>query len=223
MHVLLIEDERHLTMLLQRVLAGEQHMLDVAYDGADGLRQALDGQHDLIILDLMLPEMDGMAVCREVRRARVTTPILMLTAREAVEDRVAGLRAGADDYLVKPFAMKELLARAEALVRRSRGLSEPEHLRVGDLTLDVGQRVARRDDREIDLTVKEFALLEYLMRHPGQALSRAQIFDQVWSYDSEAVSNVVDIYIHYLRDKIDRGSAKPLIKTVWGVGYRIAA
>jgi DNA-binding response OmpR family regulator len=145
----------------------------------------------------------------------------MLTARGAVEDRVAGLKLGADDYLVKPFAMEELLARVAALLRRGRTLDAALQLRVGDLTLDVARHEATRGERLIELTAKEFALLEFLMRHPGQVLTRTQIVDHVWRYDFDALSNVVDIYIHYLRDKIDRGFARPLIKTVRGVGYKI--
>ena len=193
-----------------------------AGDGAQALARADGGAYDLMILDVMLPGRDGLEVCRALRVAGAAVPVLMLTARGAVEDRVAGLNAGADDYLVKPFAMEELLARVNALSRRrGLGLNAAPELRVGDLTLDLVRHEARRGDRVIKLTAKEFALLEYLMRHPGQALSRAQITGHVWRYDLEALSNVVDIYIHYLRDKIDRGSPRPLIKTVRGVGYKI--
>jgi DNA-binding response OmpR family regulator len=170
----------------------------------------------------MLPEMDGMTVCREMRKEKIEAPVLMLTARGAVEDRVAGLKTGADDYLVKPFAMEEFLARVDALLRRrNRQLDSSSQLRVGDLSLDLLRHEANRNGRPIELTAKEFALLEYLMRHPGQVLTRTQILDHVWGYDLDTLSNVVDIYIHYLRDKIDRGSEQPLIKTVRGVGYRI--
>jgi DNA-binding response OmpR family regulator len=223
MNILLIEDERHLTTLLQRVLVEESNTVEIAYDGTTGLSKGLNGTYDVIVLDIMLPGCDGMHVCRQLRQRHIQTPILMLTARESVEDRVAGLRAGADDYLIKPFAMKELLARIDALDRRNHGMEEREILRIGDLTLDVREHVARRGEEEIELTLKEFALLEFLMRHPGQVLSRNQIMDHVWSYESDAVSNIVEIYIHYLRDKIDRGYDKTLIKTVRGVGYRITA
>jgi len=184
---------------------------------------AIAGSHDLVILDLMLPRIDGIEVCRQMRADGVTTPVLMLTARGAVEDRVGGLNAGADDYLVKPFAMEELLARVQALLRRRGRHLEPAVpiLQVGDLALDLIRHEARRAGRVIDLTAKEFALLEYLMRHPGQALTRTQITDQVWRYDLDVLSNVVDIYIHYLRDKIDRGFSQTLIKTIRGVGYKI--
>jgi len=222
MHILVVEDERRLAHLLRRVLLEERHTVDVAGDGEQGLDLATSGTYDLVVLDLMLPGRDGLEICREMRAADVTAPVLMLTARGAVEDRVAGLNAGADDYLVKPFAMEELLARVNALLRRrGRDLDAVPELKVGDLTLDLVRHEARRGARAIELTAKEFALLEYLMRHPGQVLTRTQITDHVWRYDLEALSNVVDIYIHYLRDKIDRGFPHPLIKTVRGVGYKI--
>jgi DNA-binding response OmpR family regulator len=223
MHILVVEDEQRLAARLQRVLADEHHTVDVAYDGTRGYEMAASNRFDMIVLDLMLPGMNGMELCQDLRRTRVQTPILMLTARGAVEDRVAGLRAGADDYLVKPFDFTELLARVEALARRGRTLTETASLHVDDLVLDLPRHEARRGERIIELTAKEFALLEYLMRHPGQVLTRAQILDHVWSYDLDAVSNVVDIYIHYLRDKIDRGNGASLIKTVRGVGYRIGS
>lgn len=224
MHIAVIEDERRLATLLRRVLTEERHVVDVAYDGPSGLDLAASGTYDLIVLDLMLPGMDGIEICRRLRAARIETPVLMLTARGAVEDRVAGLNVGADDYLIKPFAMEELLARVAALLRRrGRGLDGGQTLQVGDLALDLVRHEAQRAGRVIELTAKEFALLEFLMRHPGQVLTRTQIVDHVWRYDFDALSNVVDIYIHYLRDKIDRGFPNPLIKTVRGVGYRIEA
>jgi DNA-binding response OmpR family regulator len=222
MHILVVEDERRLAALLQRVLAEERHVVDVANDGASGYDLAGSGSYDVIVLDLMLPVMDGLEICRRIRKEGVQTPVLMLTARGALEDRVAGLSGGADDYLVKPFAMEELLARINALLRRrDRALDIAQQLRVGDLTLDLVRHEARRDGHVIELTAKEFALLEYLMRNPGHVLTRGQITDHVWRYDLDALSNVVDIYIHYLRDKVDKGFSKPLIKTVRGVGYRI--
>jgi len=173
---------------------------------------------------VMLPGLDGLEVCRQMRAEHIMSPVLMLTARGAVEDRVTGLNVGADDYLTKPFAMEELLARINALLRRrDRRFDETLQLCVGDLTLDLVRHEARRAGRVIELTAKEFALLEYLMRHPGRVLTRTQIVDAVWRYDLEALSNVVDIYIHYLRDKIDQGFSRPLIKTVRGVGYKIEA
>ena len=221
--LLIVEDERRLANVVQRVLRGNHYQVEVAYDGTGGLEMALGGQFDLIILDVMLPGIDGISICRQLREADSVTPVLMLTARSAVEDRIQGLTAGADDYLIKPFAMGELLARIQALLRRSdrqREAPSPE-LRVADLVLDVVRHEAQRGGRVIELTAKEFALLEFLMRHAGQALSRAQIMDHVWRYDMDALSNVVDNYIYYLREKIDRGSGHALIKTVRGVGYKL--
>lgn len=222
MHILVVEDEQRLARLLRRVLIEEQHVVDLAFDGSEGLDQAQTGSYDLIILDRMLPGIDGIEACKHMRASGVSASILMLTAMGAVEDRVSGLKAGADDYLTKPFAMSELLARVEALLRRSeRQLDQSTVLQVGDLSLDLVHHSVERGGKTIDLTAKEFALLEFLMRHPGQVLSRTQLIDHVWRYDLEAVSNVVDIYIHYLRDKIDKGFARPLLKTVRGVGYKI--
>jgi DNA-binding response OmpR family regulator len=224
MHILVVEDERRLAYLLRRVLLEERHTVDLAHDGEAGLDLALSDTYDVVILDLMLPGIDGIEICRQMRAERIMAPVLMLTARGAVEDRVMGLNVGADDYLTKPFAMEELLARINALLRR-RDLHYDESLQltVSDLSLDLVRHEARRSGRVIELTAKEFALLEYLMRHPGQVLTRTQITDAVWRYDLDALSNVVDIYIHYLRDKIDQGFSRPLIKTVRGVGYKIDA
>jgi len=222
MHILVVEDEQRLARLLQRVLTEERHTVDIAFTGDEGLGLGLRDNYDLLILDLMLPRMDGIEITRELRASRIGTPVLMLTARGAVEDKVAGLKVGADDYLVKPFAMAELLARVEALLRRrDRSPDDGTAITVGDLTLDLARHEARRGNKAIELTAKEFGLLEYLMRNPGHVLTRTQIIDHVWRYDMEAVSNVVDIYIHYLRDKIDRGFPKQLIRTMRGVGYKI--
>ena len=224
MHILVVEDEQRLAHLLRRVLLEERHTVDLAYDGNEGLNLALSDTYDAIVLDVMLPGIDGLEICRQLRAERILTSVLMLTARGAIEDRVTGLNVGADDYLTKPFAMEELLARINALLRRrDRHFEEAPQLTVGDLTLDLVRHEARRAGRVIELTAKEFALLEYLMRHAGRVLTRTQIVDSVWRYDLEALSNVVDIYIHYLRDKIDQGFARPLIKTVRGVGYKIEA
>jgi DNA-binding response OmpR family regulator len=173
------------------------------------------------VLDVMLPEMSGLEVAADLRKARVRTPILMLTARDAVADRVAGLDSGADDYLTKPFALEELLARVRALGRRGSDAGEDNRLQVGDLTLELARHEAQRGERVVELTAKEFDLLAYLMRNAGQVLTKSQIVDHVWGYDAEATSNVVEIYIHYLRDKIDRGEPRPLIRTIRGVGYTI--
>jgi len=224
MHILVVEDEQRLAFLLRRVLLEERHTVDLAHDGEMGLDLALSDTYDVVILDVMLPVYDGFEICRQMRAERVLSPVLMLTARGAVEDRVKGLNVGADDYLTKPFAMEELLARVNALLRRrDRRFDETPHLSVGDLTLDLVRHEARRAERIIELTAKEFALLEYLMRHQGQVLTRTQIIDAVWRYDLEALSNVVDIYIHYLRDKVDQGFSHPLIKIIRGVGYKIDA
>lgn len=222
MHILVVEDEKKLAALLRRALVEVRHTTDLAHDGPSGLDLALSGTYDVIILDLMLPGLDGIELCRQVRAHHVATPILMLTARKAIEDRVKGLRTGADDYLVKPFAMEELLARVDALLRRrERVLDAGTELRVGELVLNLVRHEARRGERAINLTSKEFALLEFLMRHPRQVLTRTQIIDHVWRYDLEASSKIVDIYIHYLRDKIDQGFSRELIKTVRSVGYKI--
>jgi DNA-binding response OmpR family regulator len=224
MHILVVEDEQRLAALLKRVLTEERHTVDVAHDGNTGLDLAVSDTYDLVILDVMLPGQDGMAVCRQMRHDHVMTSVLMLTARGAVEDRVQGLNIGADDYLTKPFAMEELLARVNALLRRrDRTFETTPQLQVGDLTLDLVSHEARRGGRIIELTAKEFALLEYLMRHRGQVLTRTQIIDAVWRYDFDNLSNIVDIYIHYLRDKIDQGFSRALIKTVRGIGYKIEA
>ena len=224
MHMLVVEDEQRLAFLLRRVLLEERHTVDLAHEGDSGLNLALGGTYDVAILDVMLPGVDGLEICRQMRAEHITTPVLMLTARGAIEDRVNGLNVGADDYLVKPFALEELLTRINALLRRrDRRFEETPQLTVRDLTLDLVRHDVRRAGHLIELTAKEFALLEYLMRHPGQVLTRTQITDAVWCYDLDALSNVVDIYIHYLRDKIDQGFTRPLIKTVRGVGYKIEA
>ncbi len=221
MRVLVIEDEERLARLIERVLADERYEVDVALDGARGLARALTGDYDLLILDVMLPGIDGIEICRTLRGRGVPTAILMLTARDGVDDRVIGLDAGADDYLIKPFAFAELLARLRALTRRRLDPPESSQLQVGDLVLDLVRHEARRGGRLIELTAREFALLEFLMRHPGQVLTRNQILDNVWNFDADLASNVVDTYVHYLREKIDRHEQTRLIRTVRGVGYAI--
>lgn len=220
MEVLLVEDDIRVARLVERALAESGHRVDVRYDGLTGLSDGESGRYDLIVLDIMLPRIDGLEVCRRLRQRQVRTPILMLTARDTVTDRVRGLDAGADDYLVKPFALEEFLARIRVFERRTSD-GEDERLQVGDLTLDTARHEVRRAGLAIELTATEFQLLAYLMRAPGRVLTKDQIMDHVWGYDSEATSNVVEIYVHYLRDKIDRGFPRPLIRTVRGVGYTI--
>ncbi len=219
--VLVVEDEERLAGLIQRVLQEERYDVDVALDGARGLAAALTADYDVLILDVMLPNIDGIEICRTLRGRGLTMPVLMLTARDGVADRVSGLDAGADDYVVKPFAFAELLARLRALSRRRLDPPDANRLQVGDLVLDLVRHEARRDGRLIELTAREFALLEFLMRHPGQVLTRNQILDAVWRYDSNLASNVVDTYVHYLREKIDHHEQSKLLRTVRGVGYAI--
>jgi two-component system, OmpR family, response regulator len=218
--VLIVEDEVKLAALLRRGLAEEAHAADVARSGEDALWMAQATEYDAIVLDLMLPGVDGIEVCRRLRADGVWSPVLMLTARDAVEDRVGGLDAGADDYLTKPFAFTELLARLRALARR--GASErPAELEVGDLRLDPATRRVWRGDAEIDLSPKEFALLETFMRRPGRVLSRFELLEHVWDYEYENRSNVIDVYVRYLREKIDRPFKRSSLETVRGVGYRL--
>jgi DNA-binding response OmpR family regulator len=220
MRVLIVEDEPLVARAVERALLQAGHETEIAYDGADGLSRAETGEHDLIVLDVLLPELDGLIVCRELRQRKVQTPILMLTARDAVADRVRGLDAGADDYLAKPFATEELLARVRALARRTGGDSEGS-LRVADLTLDLARHVVTRGDRSIELTPTEFDLLAYLMRHVGQVMTRDQIVRAVWGESTGTASKMVEVYVHYLRNKIDRATSRPLVRTVRGVGYLV--
>lgn len=222
MRILVVEDERRIAAFIKQGLEEENYAVDVAYDGMEALDWAAAVDYQLILLDVLLPRKDGIEVCRELRAGGSGVPILMLTARDAVEDRVHGLDSGADDYLVKPFAFQELLARMRALLRR-RGETKTVRLQVGDLVLDTLSRQASRGGRIAELSTREYALLEFLMRHPGQVLGRTQIMDHVWGYDFLAASNVVDVYIGYLRRKIDDGFEHKLIQTVRGAGYRIEA
>ena len=220
MRILVVEDELKMASLLRRGLAEEGHAVDVARTGDDALWMAGAAEYDAIVLDLMLPGMDGIEVCRRVRESGVWVPVLMLTARDAVDDRVAGLDAGADDYLAKPFSFAELLARLRALVRRG-GVERPAVLEVGDLRLDPATRQVWRGPTEIKLSAKEFALLETFMRRPGQVLSRYQLLEHAWDYGYENRSNVVDVYVRYLRDKVDRPFERDSLETVRGAGYRL--
>lgn len=220
MRVLIIEDDKRLTHLMRKVLEGEKFSVDVAHEGDLGVEIALRGVHDVIILDWMLPDRDGPSVCQMIRAARIPVPILMLTARTQVEDRVAGLNSGVDDYLGKPFSFDELVARLHALVRRygDRAVDGRE-LRIGTLVMDLRTHTARRGDAVLDLTPTEWTLLEDLMRHPDQALSRQQILDYVWSYDADVQPTMVDVYVSYLRNKLHRPGMKDPIQTRRGLGY----
>jgi two-component system, OmpR family, response regulator len=220
MRVLVVEDELKMASLLRRGLVEEGHAVDVALSGDLALRMAGAATYDAVVLDLMLPGMDGIDVCRELRKGGVWAPVLMLTARDAVEDRVAGLDAGADDYLQKPFSFAELLARLRALVRRG-AQERPTVLQVGDLRLDPATHQAWRGDDEIQLSQKEFALLEAFMRRPGHVLTRYDLLEHAWDYGYERRSNVVDVYVRYLREKIDRPFGRSSLETVRGAGYRL--
>ena len=218
-HLLLVEDESVLARLIERVLLEEGYSVVAVSDGGAALAAAEEAAPDLVILDVGLPGRGGLEVCRELRRHGLRMPIVMLTARDALVDRVAGLDAGADDYLVKPFAFEELLARIRAQLRRSR--QEQEQLQVGDLVLEPATRRAWRGAREVSLSDREFRLLEVLMRHRGMVLTRQGLLDHVWGYQADPSSNVVDIYIHYLRRKIDHGEPVRLIQTIRGAGYSV--
>ncbi|RLC58354.1 MAG: DNA-binding response regulator [Chloroflexi bacterium] len=221
MYVLLVEDERRLSQLVRRVLVEEGHTVDAAFDGEEGLAMGLEGTHDVIVLDIMLPEKDGIEVCKSLRRKKIDTPVLLLTALDGVDDRVRGLDAGADDYLPKPFAFQELLARLRALSRRRVQTSDALEMKVDDLSLDVRRRRAQRAGTPIELSPKEFSLLEFLMRNQGRVVTRTQILDHLWGYDFATDSNLVDVYVAYLRRKIDKGHDHKLIRTVRGVGYAL--
>lgn len=221
MRVLVVEDEPNISGFLNQGLGEAGYAVDVAHDGEDGLAYATVSEYDAIVLDIMLPKKDGLTLLRELRNLGNYTPVLMLTARDALEDRVHGLDVGADDYLVKPFAFPELLARLRALLRRP-PLQSDTILAVGSLEVDLARREVTRDGSPIDLSPREFSLLEYLMRHPNQVLTRTQIAEHIWSFDYYGGSNVVDVYIGYLRRKIGGLDGKQLIHTVRGVGYRMS-
>jgi DNA-binding response OmpR family regulator len=222
MRILIVEDEERIARFIKTGLEEESYAVDVVADGSDALDWVASAEYDLILLDVMLPGLNGFEVTRILRDRGVVTPILMLTARDDIDDRVKGLDSGADDYLPKPFAFKELLARIRALVRRSSSTEKVETtLEIGDLQLDIVTHVARRGRRDIELTAKEYALLEYLMRHPRRPLSRTLIREAVWGYDYFGASNVVDVYVRHLRQKLEDHGESPLIHTVRGIGYKI--
>jgi len=216
--LLIVEDDKKLAGYLAKGLMEENYTVDVCHDGPEGLERALLYDYDLIILDIMLPGKDGMEVCQAIRARRIFTPILLLTARDSIESRVEGLDHGADDFLAKPFSYDELLARIRAALRRTQTYQTPV-LKIADLVLDPGSHQVTRDGTQIQLTGKEYALLEYLMRNRDRVVTETNIIDHVWGAQQESFTNVVSVYIHYLRNKVDRGFAKNLIHTVRGLGY----
>lgn len=222
MKILIIEDEHKIANLIKQGLEQDHFIADIAYDGVSGYDLASSESYDLIILDRLLPGMDGLSICKKLREKGNHVPVLMLTAKGQIEDRVEGLNSGADDYLTKPFAFEELLARVKAIARRPKG-SILKTFRVEDLVLDTETYKAKRAGKEINLSSKEFALLEYLIRHQNKTLKKDQIIDHVWSYDSNILPNTLEVFIGYLRKKIDRPfkDKKPLIQTIRGFGYRI--
>jgi two-component system copper resistance phosphate regulon response regulator CusR len=221
MRILLVEDEEKVSRFIVRGLTAESFAVDTALDGRSGLELATTYNYDLIILDLMLPGLNGTEVLRRIRRADHRVPILMLTARDAVADKVEHLEAGADDYLTKPFAFAELMARIKALLRRG-SVDRPSVLRVADLEVDRLSQQVRRASRRIELTAKEYALLEYLIANAGRVLSRTMIIDHVWDQSFDGATNIVDVYVRHLRNKVDDGHEAKLIRTVRGVGYKIS-
>ena len=220
MRILVVEDSRRLAGIVKRGLLEEGYAVDNAYDGEEAEYMAETAPFDVIILDIMLPKKDGIAVCRDLRAKNVNVPILMLTAKDSVEDKVTGLDSGADDYLVKPFAFSELLARIRALLRRE-VLPKTQRLQVGDLSLDPQSREVRRSGDRLELTAKEYAILEYFIRRPNAVVTRTMLGESVWDYEFDGLSNIIDVYVRRIRQKIDVGGQASLIQTVRGAGYRL--
>jgi len=220
MRVLVVEDSRRLAGIVKRGLLEEGYAVDNAYDGEEAEYMAESTPFDLIVLDIMLPKKDGITVCRDLRAKKVNTPILMLTAKDSVEDKVTGLDSGADDYLVKPFAFSELLARLRALLRRE-VLPKVQKLQIGELALDPQSREVWRNGDRVDLTAKEYAIIEYFMRRPNAVVTRTMLGESVWDYEFDGLSNIIDVYVRRLRRKIDRDGQESLIQTVRGAGYRL--
>jgi heavy metal response regulator len=216
--ILIVEDEKKVANFVKKGLQEEGYAVDLSFDGAEGFRLGQDPSYDLIVLDIYLPKLDGLATLKKLRAQGVRTPVLLLTVRATIEDKVLGLDSGADDYLTKPFAFQELLARVRALLRRRMDTGTAV-VRIGDLSLDPASRTVSRGSRRIELTVKEFSLLEYFMRNPGRVLTRTMIIEHVWNYDFDSGTNVVDVYVNYLRKKIDSKMEPKLIHTVRGAGY----
>ena len=221
MKILVVEDEKRITSFIRKGLQYEGYAVDIAYNGDVGYQKAKDDSLDLIILDLMLPGMDGVELCRRIREEGMVTPVIMLTAKDSIDDKVKGLDAGADDYLVKPFAFKELLARVRSLLRRGDS-AKTTVIKVGELELDPSSREVKREGENIDLSRKEYGLLEYMMRNSNQVLTRTMIAEHVWDYDFDSFTNTIDVYIRYLRRKVDDGYKKKYIRTIRGVGYKIS-
>jgi DNA-binding response OmpR family regulator len=222
MRILVVEDARRLAGIIRRGLQEDAYTVDNAYDGEEAQYMAETTPFDLIILDIMLPKKDGLTVCRELRSKNINTPILMLTAKDTTEDKVIGLDSGADDYLVKPFAFTELMARIRALLRREAFPKTPK-LQVGDLTMDVQTREVWRGQRKIELTAKEYAILEYFMRRPNIVVTRTMLGENIWDYEYDGISNIIDVYVRRLRQKIDQDGQGSLIQTLRGAGYRLRA
>lgn len=220
MRILVVDDDRRLCSVIKRGLLEETYAVDVAYDGEEGEYMGEVNPYDLIILDIMMPKKDGIEMCKELRSKRINTPILMLTAKDAVEDRVRGLDAGADDYMVKPFSFNELLARVRALLRRDAITKSPE-IKLGDLVLNTLTREVRRGDRTIELTTKEYVILEYFMRHHNVVVTRTMLEEHAWDYDFDSLSNLIDVYIRRLRRKLDENENESVLQTVRGAGYRL--
>ncbi|MDP9343416.1 MAG: response regulator transcription factor [Actinomycetota bacterium] len=218
MRILVVEDEIKMARAVRRGLEQEGYAVDVVGDGREAVFQASEADYDAIVLDVMLPGLDGFRVCHDLRERGRWAPVLMLTARDGVQDRIRGLDVGADDYLVKPFAFGELLARLRALIRRGPS-DRPPLLSAGDVVLDPAAHTVTRAGRPVELSPREFSLLEFLMRHPGEVVSRTRILEHVWDYNYDGVSNIVDVYVGYLRKKLERPFGRPFIRTVRGVGY----
>jgi DNA-binding response OmpR family regulator len=222
MKILLIEDEIGIASFIAEGLGMDNYLVDIAYEGYQGLDQAVVNDYDLIILDLMLPDIDGITICQEIRKNKITTPILMLTAKNTTEDKIIGLDAGADDYLAKPFDLNELLARVRAMLRREGRSLTSEILRVANLEMNTKTHEVKRAGKKIELSNKEFKLLDYFMRHANEVITRQQILDHVWESDIDPFSNTVEVHIRFLRQKIDQNFPKKLIKTIRGSGYKIS-
>jgi DNA-binding response OmpR family regulator len=222
MRILIVEDERRLSNIVKRGLMEEGFAIDSAFDGEEGQYLAESEEYDLIILDIMLPKIDGLTICRQLREKNIKVPILMLTAKSTTEEKVAGLDSGADDYLTKPFAFMELRSRIHALIRRSKSEVSPI-LKIADLELDPIRHIVKRGERVVTLTAKEFSILELLLRHKDEVISRTMIIEHVWDYNFDSMSNIVDVFVAAIRRKVDKGAKTKLIHTLHGVGYKISA